>query len=273
MRAKRPPRKRRSPHSRIYFVASTHDKQTQLPDLPRGRGGGNALPARTIPGMADLRQNPQQPAIDTRTYALAGGEYINQSVPKDMIVLHATAGTTARSVYETWRAPGSGTVATAYVVDRDGTVYECFPADRWAHHLGMKEKNPGWYHDRRSIGIEIVGVGPLRPDAEDGGQLNWWPQDFGVRYCGLAERDRYVKADYRGFRYWASYRKEQVEAVRGLVHKLCLQFGIPQTLAPQSKRDAYDADFYCRFRGIAAHQNFRPDKVDVGPAWNWSWLC
>ena len=53
---------------------------------------------------------------------------------------------------------------------------------------------------------------------------------------------------------------------------LCQKFGIPFTLPPASRRPTYDPDFFCRFSGIAAHQNFRPDKLDVGPAWNWDSL-
>jgi N-acetyl-anhydromuramyl-L-alanine amidase AmpD len=212
------------------------------------------------------------PAIDTTTFRLPEGEYMNQSVPKDLIVLHYTAGASAQSVYNAWLGQGSGSIGTSYVVDLDGTIHEFFPPGKWAYHLGMKERNPGHYHDRRSIGIEMVNVGPLRPGAERVDQLNWWPQDYTTPWCTLDQQDKYTRAVFRGCRYFATFPQAQVDAVKGLVEHLCREYGIPKTLAPRAKRDAYDPQFFCRFQGIASHQNFRPDKLDIGPAWDWSRL-
>ena len=222
--------------------------------------------------MPTTSANPLTPVIDRTTLRLPEGEYVNQTVPKDLIVLHYTAGSSARSVFNTWIGQGSGSVATAYVVDLDGTIYEFFPPGCWAYHLGMKERNPGWYHDRRSIGIEMVNVGPLRPDAERADQLNWWPNDYSTPYCLTSETDRYTRGVFRGCRYFANFPGAQVESVRSLVDHLCREYKIPRVLPPRARRDEYDARYFCGFQGIASHQNFRPDKFDVGPAWDWSRL-
>jgi N-acetyl-anhydromuramyl-L-alanine amidase AmpD len=222
--------------------------------------------------MSNSSANLLTPAIDRTTFRLPEGEFINQSVPKDLIVLHYTAGSTVRSVYDSWMGKGSGSVATAYVVGLDGNIYEFFPPDRWAYHLGMKERNPGWYNDRRSIGIEMVNVGPLRPDAERADQLNWWPKDYTTPYCLTSETGKYTRGVFRGCRYFASFPDAQVESVRALVDHLCREFNIPRVLPPLAKREEYDVRYFCSFRGIASHQNFRSDKLDVGPAWDWSRL-
>lgn len=222
--------------------------------------------------MQPITPNDRDGWIDRNTYRLPDTEYINQRVPKDLIVLHATASSTAGSVFGSWTSPGSGRVATAYVVERDGRVYEFFPPDRWAFHLGMKERNLGSYNDRRSIGIEIVNVGPLRPDPDGGETLNWWPNQFRQPWCRVEERGRYVEAEFRGFKYFAAFTAEQREAVRRLVEMLEGEFGIPRSLPPAAKRNSYDPAFFCKFKGVASHQNFRPDKLDVGPAWDWAAL-
>lgn len=210
--------------------------------------------------------------IDSDTFRLPESSYFQQRVPKDLIVLHATASSTARSVFETWRSPANPRIATAYVVERDGRVYQMFPPACWAYHLGMRVRNPGHYNDRRSIGIEIVNPGPLRPDPDGGDTLNWWPENFRRPWCRIAEGHQYVQREYRGFKYYATYTPEQEESVRRLVVWLCQRFSIPRLLPHVSQRDVCDPDKFCRFRGIAAHQNFRPDKLDVGPAWNWDSL-
>jgi len=218
-------------------------------------------------------QVPQAPAwIDTETFRLPDSCFFRQSAPKNLIVLHATASSTARSVYETWKSPANGRVATAYVVERDGRIFQTFPPECWAYHLGMRERNPGHYNDRRSIGIEIVNPGPLRPDPDGGDTLNWWPKNFREPWCRASETEKYVRRDYRGYKFYATYTPEQEEAVRRLVEHLCRRFGIPALLPPAERRPVCDPAFFCRFEGIAAHQNFRPDKLDVGPAWSWDSL-
>ncbi len=210
--------------------------------------------------------------IDSATFRLPESSFFRQRVPKDLIVLHATASSTARSVFETWKRPDNGKIAVAYVVERDGRIYEMFPPDCWAYHLGMRTRNPGHYNDRRSIGIEIVNPGPLRPDPEGGDTLNWWPDNFRKPWCLISEEEKYVRREYRGYRYYASYAPEQELAVRRLTEWLCRRFSIPRIAPPATLRDVCDPDTFCRFRGIAAHHNFRPDKFDVGPAWNWDCL-
>ena len=213
--------------------------------------------------------------MDTTTFRLKPGNYFQDEHPKDLILLHFTAGLSASSAYQTWIAPVAGVpqhVSTAYVVDPGGTAYQFFPPQAWGYHLGMTQNNSGWPNDKRSIAIEIANPGPLRRDRKDPNQINWWPRDFGTRWCSLSETDRYVKAPYRGFEYYAAFPKPQHEAVRDLVGQLCGQFQIAKTLPPLEKRGVYDPVYFSQYKGIASHQNFRADKLDIGPAWDWSWL-
>lgn len=210
--------------------------------------------------------------IDSSTYRLPEAAFFQQRVPKDLIVLHNTASSTASSVFETWKSQAKPRVGTAYVVDRNGVVFELFPPECWAYHLGMKKRNLGHYNDRRSIGIEIVNPGPLRPDPDGGDTLNWWPRNFRQPWCLASETGKYVQTEYRGHKYFATYTPEQEGAVRKLVQWLCKRFGIAFLLPPPAKRLVCDPEYFCKFRGIAAHQNFRPDKFDVGPAWSWESL-
>ena len=219
---------------------------------------------------------PEKPLeIDAKTLRLPVTEYVDEVVKKDLIVLHYTAGSSARSAYNTWITPVNGQpsrVATAYVVDLDGTIYEMFPPEKWAWHLGMTACNPQSINDRRSIGIEIVNVGPLRLDSSSARQLNWWKDNYRARFCGVEERERYVSGGFRGTLYHASFPWVQVESVRRLVDDLTRRFAIPRALPPESKRMSFDAMFFSKFQGVASHQNFRSDKTDIGPAWDWSSL-
>lgn len=213
--------------------------------------------------------------IDRKKYRLTLEQYMPEPQNKDLIVLHYTAGSSAAGAYASWTTPVKGKqqkIATAYVVDLDGTIYEMFPPNCWAYHLGMEGENPQWIHDRRSIGIEIVNPGPLQPDKNDPKRLNWYPLNFGVRWCGVEEKGKYVKTTFNGFDYWASFPDDQAAAVRDLVADLCKRFNISTTTPPAAKRDKFDAKYFGSFQGIASHQNFRKDKSDIGPAWDWKML-
>src|SRR5262249_3518708 len=87
-----------------------------------------------------------------RTLALPADQYYQETTKKDLIVLHFRAGTTAASAVSAWKSTTEH-VATAYVIDIDGTVFETFPPSAWAYHLGIKGGTP---IERRSIGIEIA---------------------------------------------------------------------------------------------------------------------
>lgn len=215
--------------------------------------------------------------IDRKTYRLTLDQYMPEPQKKDLIVLHYTAGSSVAGAYASWTTPVKGKqqkIATAYVVDLNGTIYEMFPPNAWAYHLGIEppQNNPQWIHDRRSIGIEIVNPGPLKIDKNDPKRLNWYPLNFGARWCNLDEKNKYLQAGYNGFDYWASFPDDQAAAVRDLVADLCRRFQISTATPPPDKRAVFDPAYFSSFKGVASHQNFRRDKSDIGPAWDWKML-
>lgn len=181
---------------------------------------------------------------------------------KNLIILHFTAGQTAQSAFDTWNS-ATGHVATPYIVDLDGAIYELFDPACWAFHLGIA--NSGGVHDMRSIGIEIANVGPLKAKA-DGTTLTWWT---GAAFKGPS---RALDQPWRGFSHFAAFPAAQVSSVAALVTQLCAQFGIPKRLPPAEKQFQFDPAFFGSYTGIATHSNFRMDKWDIGPAFNWSAL-
>ncbi len=214
------------------------------------------------------------PPIDRTRFKLPAAQYFQQVYPKDLIVLHFTAGTSARSAYESWiQSPVQ--VATPYLVDTDGSIYEIFDPRHWAYHLGVRgSASANWKHDKRSIGIEIANVGPLRPDPANPQRLNWWPPagGFKTRWCDVPNVERYVEAPFRGLNHFAAFPSRQVRSVVALTYYLTQVFGIPRRLPPASRRGECDLAFYNTYQGVASHQNFRDDKTDIGPAWDWAAL-
>jgi N-acetyl-anhydromuramyl-L-alanine amidase AmpD len=208
--------------------------------------------------------------INNTKYRLPKGKYFAEEHKKDMIVLHFTAGSTTSGAFQSW-IPQKINIGTAYILDPDGTAYEVFDPKHWAYHLGITgAAGQNHKHDKRSVAIEVVNLGPLKLK---GDTLYCWPKDYGTKFCNVSETNRYVKHSFRGFDYYAAFPEVQKAALVDLVKYIGATFGIPLTLPPAEKREAFDTTFFNNWVGVTSHQNWRPDKFDIGPAWDWTLLA
>lgn len=176
-------------------------------------------------------------------------QYYQAIHPKKYIFLHHTAGGTAAGAMSSWAADPAH-IATPYVIDRDGTIYETFDPKFWAYHLGVKG-NPAL--DKASIGIEIVSWGQLT--LKGGKYYNYLNREVPASEA--------IPLDFRGFKYYHRYTAEQIAAIKTLLPYLLDRFKI----APQTSRESF-----WEYRspatlpsGIWSHTTVRKDKVDIFP--------
>jgi len=198
------------------------------------------------------------PVKINRAVRLEKKDYIESATQKDLIVLHHTVGASALSTINYWKTDPRR-IATAYVIERDGEVYEVFDPKFWAFHLGLE--GSGGAVDKRSIGIEIASEGGL---TERDGKL----------YCYDKVTDRTVFTQehydhgmpWRGYRFFDAYSDVQISAVIKLINLLKVQFKIPH----QTPADHFDQDdIYRQFTGTLGHHHLRTDKSDVHPGFPW----
>ncbi len=196
-----------------------------------------------------------------KSVRLENKDYIQTETSKDLIVLHHTVGGSALSTIDYWKSDPDR-IATAYVIERDGVIFEVFDPKYWAFHLGLK--GSAGAVDKRSIGIEI---------ASEGGLI----QRDGNLYCfgRVSERTLFKQEYYdhgmpwREYRFFDAYSDAQIAAIVELVNHLCDQFKIPR------KTPARHFDFddgYREFTGIIGHHHVRTDKSDVHPGFSWQRL-
>lgn len=201
-----------------------------------------------------------------RSLRLPLNQYLSDVSRKSLIVLHHTAGATAESTFNYWRSNGAR-IGTAYIVARDGRVYEVFPPEKWAYHLGIK-KTRGRV-DRRSIGIEIASEGGLTNGSAAGKRRRLYSFDV------VSDRTEfhgpvYEAGDlYRGYSWFASYTPEAIASVGRLVDDLCSRFDIPRRTP--SDHLSYSRDLR-DFEGVLGHNHLRRDKSDLHPGFNWKAL-
>ncbi len=84
---------------------------------------------------------------------------VNGFAPK-AIVLHGTGSTTAKSALATWSNPNNARVGTHFLIDTDGTIYQCASLHKYTQHVGnirSKAKETGTWNEKEKK--YIVGLG------------------------------------------------------------------------------------------------------------------
>ena len=214
-------------------------------------------------------------------------QYYQDTVTKKQICLHHTVGGSARSTFEYWR-DNPERIGTAYIIERDGTIYEVFDPWYWAHHLGMKTVD-NTQRNKESVGIELASEGALKSGYQLNQQLGSkkfdeeWLYAFDIDTPPFAHAKKLYHTvndslkyfdliqPFRGYWYFDAYDAAQVKACIELVNALCVQFKIPKALLPKGSRFVFN-QVYAQFNGVLSHCNVRADKSDLSPAWDWDAL-
>jgi N-acetylmuramoyl-L-alanine amidase-like protein len=220
-------------------------------------------------------------AMIIKNVPLLKGEYYDETVKKDTIYIHHTAGS-HRPDYTIagWNADKTKNgqqlkVATAYVmgglstVDKDptwdGVICKCFPEDKWAHHLGLTTANNAQMNSK-SIGIEICNYGPI-VKSNDGKFYNY------VNRPVPAEMVVELAKPFQGYKYYHKYTDRQVAILRELLLDLSARFsidlkkGMKPMLDEGKGAEAFllSQDALAGKPGLWTHTNVRKDKFDCSP--------
>ncbi len=179
-----------------------------------------------------------------------------EPIQPDAIVLHFTGGEYEASIHS-FRSDTNGS-SVHYIIDRDGTITQMVPEVYGAYHVTCYGSRAACLPDcpicqdaqgrltepwRRSIGIEIVNIGPVR------GSPGSFQDRNGTPFRGLLFID-YLAS--RRYRYWEDYPEPQIASLRVLVLDLMQRYGIP-------------------LEGVIGHSRIQPEKIDPGPALNLTW--
>jgi N-acetyl-anhydromuramyl-L-alanine amidase AmpD len=200
-----------------------------------------------------------KPADGIETY------YNAEAVAKERVVLHFTTGYIrgdARALTIPKSDPATR-VSVAFIIARDGNIYNLFDSRYWAYHLGPTAVGGNTPMSRSSVGVEISNIGPLTQQGQS--LFTTTAQDA---YCTLNESIYYRRASYRGFNYYASFTDAQYASLISLLRYLTGRFNIPRRFLPLASRYETRNDI-AQFRGVVSHVNFRTDKFDIGPAFDW----
>jgi N-acetyl-anhydromuramyl-L-alanine amidase AmpD len=182
------------------------------------------------------------------------------------IVLHHTCGSSADSAVSWWQQT-TERVGTNFIIDKDGTVVQCFDLKYWAYHLYVASKNnsiPPQYktfaQDRRlaraSVGIELVSAG----------ELTFKNGQFISSYDKVIPKESVVTYEkpFRDFRFYEAYTKAQLESLSQLLQHLSVLLPhIPTKYNDEMWQTNIEA--VKGSSGIWSHVSYRSDKSDCHP--------
>jgi hypothetical protein len=198
-----------------------------------------------------------------KTAPLRGEQFYPSVEKKTQIFLHHTAGLTAKGAIDWWNQTPEH-VGTAFVVDRDGTIYQTFEPDRWGYHLGIKGDDD--YVEKHSVGIEIVAAGNLykAPDEEKFMFFPLFPNKAGWKVIPT-EEVTVLGSPWRMKNFYHKYTDAQIESIIFLIHMLRHDFGI-EIQDKLGHFYEYNADVVAKkLPGLWSHSTVRADKNDIYP--------
>jgi len=196
----------------------------------------------------------------------SSGYYYQKEVKKKSVVLHFTAGYLNGDINAL--TTKNYHVSVPFVIARNGKIYQLHDPKYWSYHLGPAAIGGNETCSSQTIGIEISNIGPL---TLKGKTLYTYT---GSKYCELSETAYYQKVSYRNKSYYATFTKAQYQTLKKLLSVISQEFDIPYKFLPLSKRySTFSTNSDAQnFTGICSHVNFRTDKFDIGPGFDWNCL-
>ncbi len=195
-----------------------------------------------------------------RSLRLPDGEYFSGHFEKTGICIHHTVGGSAKSTFNWWMRDNQ-MVGTAYIIERDGTIFEVFDPSSWAWQFGLNwDYEDKIAFEKRFIGIEIASEGGL---IEHENKLYFF-DTVSPRTLKQDKEDVFdFGSNYRGYRYFDKYQEAQIDSLTELINHLCDTYTVPRQF-PQNPL-TFHGERLKSFNGIIGHTMVRKDKTDPIP--------
>ena len=200
-------------------------------------------------------------------------QYVQERTEKKQIVMHHTvSGDNVDGIINWWKQTPAR-VATHYIINRQGQVFQLFDDAYWGYHLGCTQAHfqklglPYKNLNKGSIGIEMCSWGPVTQHTDG----KFYPIAFSGKVlkpnlkCGEVKNvyEYCTSQKYRGYQYFERYSTAQLNALQELLQHLMQTHNIHAN---------YHSDIWSQCsramkgeEGVFSHTSYRPDKSDIHP--------
>jgi N-acetyl-anhydromuramyl-L-alanine amidase AmpD len=191
--------------------------------------------------------------IDRDRYKISDKNFHTEEVPKSMIIIGST---NRKSNYYLIRQQKKENTLSSdwntYTISREGNIYEHYNPMYYSDFIGDVTI------DMKSVSILLENMGPLYYNDNTEHFYN----DLNERFEG-GENDVFKK-EWRGYKYYEPYTKEQYDAIVYLCRVLCLELNISDD---SYGHNAYE-DFSHIFKGIITRSNLDMNSSDPNPSFD-----
>lgn len=191
--------------------------------------------------------------IDRETYKISDNNYIKDEQPKSQIIL-ASSNRKINNHINRLLIKENGKTKTwnTYTVTREGIIYEHYNPIYYSNFIGDDNI------DIKSVSIVLENMGPLLYNNEK----NIYYNDLNEKYEG-GEDNVFIK-EWRGYKYYEPYTKEQYNSTVFLCRLLCLELNISD--------DTYGHNAFEEtskyFNGIVSRSNLDINSSDLNPSFD-----
>ncbi len=210
--------------------------QTQADDAAASTEGEDAPESQDPNGEVDETQGSSEASSasvkDNRTPAEIRAtlnitedfreEFIHGEKPAEFqkyIVMHDTEGEGEASNVIDWWASNGNLVASHFVVNKDGSIVQCVPLDKIAHHAGFGDAG-----HNESYGV----TDESRDDKEGTKPIGDWAPDYGMNSYSVGIEMVHMGETHEG------YPEEQLKAVDGLIAYIDAYYGFQSDIIEHS---------------------------------------
>ena len=192
--------------------------------------------------------------VDDITYALHTKNYIPIDCIKKQIILANTFNNNMNHIIG-WKTRMNGEYkkTAPFTIAIDGTIFKHYDPICTSKFFGDKEI------DKQTIVILLENDGWLLRDMEKNLFITW----VGGIYNELTP---IVEKRWRGYNYWSSYSKKQLESAVELVTHLCNEFSIPMNVIGHNTK----IDDIITYEGVLYKSNFEKHYNDLNPTWDFT---
>jgi len=190
--------------------------------------------------------------IDLEKYELDENNFYKTEFNKRQIVLGNSFSEKDYHI-RGWKTRNGGEYrkTSTFTIFKDGKIYQHFNPKMYSDFLNNK------LFDKKIISIVLENQGWLQKDLLTNEYFNW------VGNIYNKNKDVFEKR-WRGFTYWDSYSKKQINSCANLVKHLCEEYNIPKKCVGHNTY--IDGVEY--FEGIVYRSNYHKECTDLNPSWD-----
>ena len=191
--------------------------------------------------------------IDRETYKISEKNYYKEEQPKSQIIISSSNRKSNNHLLRLLKKEnGLTTNWNTYTITREGVIYEHYNPVYYSDFIGNQNI------DIKSVSIVLENMGPLLYNDDHESYYN----DLNERFEGT-ESDVFIK-EWRGYKYYEPYTKEQYNATVFLSRLLCLELNISD--------DSYGHNAFEEgskyFNGVISKSNLDVNSSDLNPSFD-----